>query len=276
MALRDYIIALNFAVPLRVRSQWCCFARLCFRFVAGSYVHLRYVQWCTSATHSHAHTTMVLLVRAYALRPHHVVHRQVDVDTRTMERVVKHVKVVPNYDATGYESVQLYATASDGTKVPMCAVFNKKLRGDASAEVPFTKGPVLLYGCVNECIFQPCSLAIDPQRHTLLYSELIAFVRLPLPPSVGSLSGNRLACVGWPPVACRRWPASASVLLACVVVVVFALRCGGYFGYSSQRSPCIAPVLTTERIRAFVWNPWGVSCAVSCRCVLVCCRVSLS
>jgi len=77
-----------------------------------------------------------------------------DVDTVTLEREVKHVKDVPNYDAQQYESVQLYATAKDGkTRVPMCAVFNKKLRGASSADQPFTKGPVMLYGFVSLTIF---------------------------------------------------------------------------------------------------------------------------
>ena len=73
-----------------------------------------------------------------------------DVDTVTLAREVKHVKDVPNYDAKQYTSVQLFATASDGTRIPMCAVFKTELRnpdkGDASK--PFSKGPVLLYGSV--------------------------------------------------------------------------------------------------------------------------------
>ena len=82
------------------------------------------------------------------------------------QKQIKHVKEVPKYTATDYESVQLYAAARDGkTRVPMCAVFNKKLRGtpDGAAELPFTKGPVLLYGCVprtyhllpSACFFFP-------------------------------------------------------------------------------------------------------------------------
>ena len=46
---------------------------------------------------------------------------------------------VPNYDQSRYTSERIYATASDGTRIPMSIVYKKGLRRDG-------KNPTLLYG----------------------------------------------------------------------------------------------------------------------------------
>ena len=62
-----------------------------------------------------------------------------DVDMATGERtVLKRQEVVGGYDASRYESRRLWATARDGVKVPLWAVYKKGVKFDGSA-------PLLLY-----------------------------------------------------------------------------------------------------------------------------------
>ena len=62
-----------------------------------------------------------------------------DVDMATGERtVLKRQEIVGGYDASRYESRRLWATARDGVKVPLWAVYKKGVKFDGSA-------PLLLY-----------------------------------------------------------------------------------------------------------------------------------
>ncbi|PWQ98290.1 S9 family peptidase [Leucothrix arctica] len=48
-----------------------------------------------------------------------------DYDMETRERVLKKQKVVPNYDASLYTSERIFATADDGTQIPISLVYKK-------------------------------------------------------------------------------------------------------------------------------------------------------
>ena len=62
-----------------------------------------------------------------------------DVDMATGERtVLKRQEIVGGYDASRYESKRLWATARDGVRVPLWAVYKKGVKFDGSA-------PLLLY-----------------------------------------------------------------------------------------------------------------------------------
>jgi oligopeptidase B len=67
----------------------------------------------------------------------------IDYDMHTgAARILKEVEV-PHYDASQYECQRMFATARDGTKVPMSVVYHKKALG---AEGQLRDRPVLLYG----------------------------------------------------------------------------------------------------------------------------------
>lgn len=62
-----------------------------------------------------------------------------DYNTRTRERqLLKQQEIPSGYDATQYASERIYATASDGTRVPISIVYKKGTKRDA-------KSPMLLY-----------------------------------------------------------------------------------------------------------------------------------
>ncbi|HET8550409.1 MAG TPA: S9 family peptidase [Bryobacteraceae bacterium] len=61
-----------------------------------------------------------------------------DMDRRTRE-LVKREEVLGGYDPGNYESERIFATAKDGTKLPIALVYRKGFRRDGS-------GPALLYG----------------------------------------------------------------------------------------------------------------------------------
>ncbi|MEP7136053.1 MAG: prolyl oligopeptidase family serine peptidase, partial [Chloroflexota bacterium] len=64
----------------------------------------------------------------------------IDYHIQTGEWDVKKVDEIPSgYDASQYESVRAYATAADGTQVPMSIVYKKGMQKDGS-------NPTLLYG----------------------------------------------------------------------------------------------------------------------------------
>ena len=63
-----------------------------------------------------------------------------DYDMKTRKReLLKQTPVLGGYDATKYQSERIYATASDGTKVPISLVYRKDLKRDGMR-------PMLLYG----------------------------------------------------------------------------------------------------------------------------------
>jgi oligopeptidase B len=63
-----------------------------------------------------------------------------DYDMKTRKRqLMKQTPVLGGYDANKYQSERIYATASDGTKIPISLVYKKDLKRDASR-------PMLLYG----------------------------------------------------------------------------------------------------------------------------------
>ena len=73
-----------------------------------------------------------------------------DYDLRTREStLVKQAPVLGGYDANLYTSARLWATAADGTKVPMSVVHRKDVPLDGTA-------PALLYG------YGSYELSIDP------------------------------------------------------------------------------------------------------------------
>jgi oligopeptidase B len=56
-----------------------------------------------------------------------------DYDLKTRERrLLKQQEVLGGYDATQYQSERIYATASDGTKVPISLVYKKELKRDGA------------------------------------------------------------------------------------------------------------------------------------------------
>jgi oligopeptidase B len=62
-----------------------------------------------------------------------------DYDMKTRERKLLKQTEVPGYDATRYASERIYATASDGTRIPLSIVYKKGMQRDG-------KNPLLLYG----------------------------------------------------------------------------------------------------------------------------------
>ncbi len=63
-----------------------------------------------------------------------------DYDMKTRKReLMKQTPVLGGYDANKYQSERIYATASDGTKIPISLVYKKDLKRDATR-------PMLLYG----------------------------------------------------------------------------------------------------------------------------------
>lgn len=63
-----------------------------------------------------------------------------DYDMKTRKReLLKQTPVLGGYDATKYQSERIYATASDGMKIPISLVYKKDLKRDGTR-------PVLLYG----------------------------------------------------------------------------------------------------------------------------------
>ncbi len=62
-----------------------------------------------------------------------------DYNVITKERILKKQYDVPNYNASNYQSDWIYATAKDGTKIPISLVYKKGLKLDGN-------NPTLLYG----------------------------------------------------------------------------------------------------------------------------------
>lgn len=63
-----------------------------------------------------------------------------DYDMKTRKReLLKQTPVLGGYDSTKYQSERVYATASDGTKIPVSLVYKKDLKRDGTR-------PTLLYG----------------------------------------------------------------------------------------------------------------------------------
>jgi oligopeptidase B len=72
-----------------------------------------------------------------------------EVDTATGERTVLKRTPAPNYDASQYETERVWATARDGTKIPVSLVYKKGFKKDGTAAM-------LLYGYVSY------GLSMDP------------------------------------------------------------------------------------------------------------------
>jgi oligopeptidase B len=66
---------------------------------------------------------------------------------------------VPTYDAAQYESERVWATASDGTKIPVSLVYRKDLRANG-------KNPILIYG------YGSYGLSVDPGFRISIFSLL--------------------------------------------------------------------------------------------------------
>jgi oligopeptidase B len=81
-----------------------------------------------------------------------------DLETRT-PTLVKQVPVLGGYDADRYTSARLWATAADGTKVPMSVVHRKDVPLDGTA-------PALLYG------YGSYEIPIDPTFSSIRLSLL--------------------------------------------------------------------------------------------------------
>ncbi|MFN8027886.1 MAG: S9 family peptidase [Acidimicrobiia bacterium] len=77
-----------------------------------------------------------------------------DFDVTTQQSTLVKRQPVPGYDPSRYESRRLWATAPDGTQVPISVVWNREVRGDgASGGGP---GALLLYG------YGSYEVSIDP------------------------------------------------------------------------------------------------------------------
>lgn len=85
----------------------------------------------------------------------------IDYDFATGEKVIqKEQEVIGGYDKTQYETKRIWATAEDGTKIPMSLVYKKSLlREDAP-------NPTLLYG------YGSYGITVDPQFSTIRLSLL--------------------------------------------------------------------------------------------------------
>ncbi|MBC7713504.1 MAG: S9 family peptidase [Rhizobacter sp.] len=62
-----------------------------------------------------------------------------DFNFKTLESKLLKVKEVPNYNSADYTSERVFATAHDGTKIPVSIVYKKGLKKDSTA-------PILVYG----------------------------------------------------------------------------------------------------------------------------------
>jgi oligopeptidase B len=62
-----------------------------------------------------------------------------DYDMKNRQRTLLKQTEVPGYDASRYTSERIYATASDGTRIPLSIVYKKGMQRDG-------KNPLLLYG----------------------------------------------------------------------------------------------------------------------------------
>ncbi len=65
---------------------------------------------------------------------------------------------VPHYDAAQYESERIFATASDGTRIPISLVYRKGFKHDGSA--PLSLDGYGSYGIVNDVRFSASRLAL--------------------------------------------------------------------------------------------------------------------
>jgi oligopeptidase B len=85
----------------------------------------------------------------------------IDYDFETGEKVLqKQQEVVGGYDASKYETKRIWATAQDGTKVPMSMVYRRDLH------TPGTPSPTLLYG------YGSYGITIDPSFSSVRLSLL--------------------------------------------------------------------------------------------------------
>ncbi|MGB0349525.1 MAG: S9 family peptidase, partial [Schleiferiaceae bacterium] len=85
----------------------------------------------------------------------------IDYDFKTGEKIVqKQQEVVGGYDASAYETKRLWATANDGTKVPVSIVYKKSLLRENGPN------PTLLYG------YGSYGITIDPSFSSVRLSLL--------------------------------------------------------------------------------------------------------
>ncbi len=83
-----------------------------------------------------------------------------DYDMQTRKReLLKQQPVLGGYDATQYKSERIYATASDGTRIPISLVYKKELKRDGQR-------PLLLYGYGSYGI--PMNVTFSANRLSLL------------------------------------------------------------------------------------------------------------
>jgi oligopeptidase B len=93
-------------------------------YTAGSSTNAEY----ETTTYRYAYQSMVTPSSIY----------DYDMETRT-STLLKRTEVLGGYDPANYQSEQAWATASDGTRIPISMVYRKGLKRDGSA-------PMLLYG----------------------------------------------------------------------------------------------------------------------------------
>src|SRR2546427_12501807 len=67
--------------------------------------------------------------------------------------LLKQTEVPGGFDKANYKSERVFATAADGTKIPMSVVYRRDVKLDGSA-------PMLLYG------YGSCGLSIPPRFST--------------------------------------------------------------------------------------------------------------
>src|SRR5207237_5134767 len=56
-----------------------------------------------------------------------------ELDTKTGKRVVLKRQPAPNYDSSNYETERVWATARDGTRIPVSLVYRKGFKRDGTA-----------------------------------------------------------------------------------------------------------------------------------------------
>src|SRR5260370_33908686 len=104
----------------------------------------------------------------------------IDYDMNTRQSTLKKQNEVPGgFDKANYASERVFATAADGTKIPMSMVYRKGMKRDG-------KAPLLLYAYGSDGLSTPPRFSFNP----------LALLHLGVIFAVAHLRGGRRAGVG--------------------------------------------------------------------------------